>query len=76
MTKAQAESEATKLNATHPERQQWEWKALERAKGEWVIVRGPRRRIDPVTATTEAASKPPEPDAPWAGPIGDLPGYR
>jgi len=72
----EAEAEAKRLNATHPDRERWEWKALRRKDSAWVIVRGPRRRIDPLKATTEAAPNPAQPDDPWTGPLGDLPGYR
>jgi hypothetical protein len=76
MEQADAEAEATRLNETHPQRDRWEWKPLPRGASDWVVVKGPRRRIDPVKATTEAAPKPPQPDDPWTGPVGDLPGYR
>jgi hypothetical protein len=77
MNQIDAEAEASQLNATHPERERWEWKALRRAASDWAVVKGPRRtRIDPVKATTEAAPKPAQPDDPWAGPVGNLPGYR
>ncbi|HEX4735018.1 MAG TPA: hypothetical protein VH247_11425, partial [Thermoleophilaceae bacterium] len=64
------------LNASHPDRDRFEWRALQRGAAAWVVVKGPRRRIDPLTATTEAAEKPAQPDEPWSGPVGDLPGYR
>ena len=74
---AEAEAEADQLNGTHPERDQWEWKALPRESEEWAIVRvARRRRVEPTTATSEAVPKPPQPNDPWTGPLDDLPGYR
>jgi hypothetical protein len=77
MDRRRAETKAEERNRDHPEREQWEWRAVPRGGDAWAIVRTPRRpRVDPLTTTTEPAPKPPQPDEPWSGPIGQLPGYR
>ena len=77
MEEARARVAAHRLNAAHPERETWEWKALPGRDSDWAVVRVPRRTpVEPVTATSEAVPKPPQPDDPWIGPLYDLPGYR
>jgi hypothetical protein len=73
----QAESEAARLNNEHPDRERFEWVALARDAETWAVAKSPRRaRVDPLKATTEAVPKPPQPEDPNFGPLGDLPGYR
>jgi hypothetical protein len=44
------------------------------APGKWAVVRMARRpAIDPLKATTAAVPKPPHPEPPTFGPMGDLP---
>ncbi len=66
VTRDQAEAEARRLGAEHPERDRFHWIARE-AEGEWQVVRvkAPAgRRIDPLKTTAETKPKPPEPDDP------------
>ena len=77
MNKSDAKAEATRLNREHLDRDRFEWVAFARDAATWVVVKNPRRaRVDPLKATTEAAPKPPQAEAPSFGPLGDLPGYR
>jgi hypothetical protein len=77
MDQRQAESEAARLNGEHPDRERFEWVPLRTGGETWAVVKSPRRaRVDPLKATTEAAPKPPQPEDPSFGPLGDLPGYR
>jgi hypothetical protein len=77
MEQRQAHAHAAWLNLEHPDREYFEWVAMGQAPGRWAVVRVARRkRVDPVKATTAAVPKPPYPDAPSSGPLGDLPGYR
>jgi hypothetical protein len=72
---AEAEREAAKLNAEHPERDRFEWVAFPHKNGSWTLVKTPRRkRVDPLKATTQAKPKPPEPDDP-RGPLRGVSGY-
>jgi hypothetical protein len=74
MDQRQASAHATWLNLEHPDRAHFEWVALARTPGKWAVVRMVRRkRVDPLKATTEAVPKPPYPDHPSSGPLGDLP---
>jgi hypothetical protein len=66
VTRDDAEREAQRLNAEHPERLSHRWLAREH-DGEWQVIRvplPPGARIDPLKATTEAKPKPPQPDDP------------
>jgi hypothetical protein len=73
----QAQSEATRLNSEHPDRDKFRWVALARGAETWAVVKSARRsRVDPLKATTEAVPKPPQPEDPNFGPISNLPGYR
>jgi hypothetical protein len=72
-----AKAEADRLNREHLDRGRFEWVAFARDSATWVVVKNPKRaRVDPLKATTEAAPKPPQPEDPSFGPLGDLPGYR
>jgi hypothetical protein len=76
MDETAARAEAKRLNHEHPERETYEWVALARAAGQWAVIKTARRkRVDPLTATTEAAPKPPHPEDPRRGGLRDLPGY-
>jgi hypothetical protein len=71
-----ARRQAERLNETHPQRARFQWLALARGSGIWAVVRAPRaERVDPLTATTEAKPKPPEPDDPRTGPLRGIPPY-
>jgi len=66
MSREEAEAEAGRLSAEHPERDRHHWLARER-DGDWEVVRiplPPGQRIDPLKATVETKPKPPEPDDP------------
>jgi hypothetical protein len=74
---AAAEAKAGRLNAEHPERERFRWVAFPHKNGAWTVIKTPRsKRVDPLTATTEAKPKPREQEPPWGGPVTDLPGYR
>jgi hypothetical protein len=77
MDQREATAQAAWLNLQHPDRELFEWVALAQTPASWAVVRMARRkRVDPLKATTEAVPKPPYPDNPSSGPLGDLPGYR
>jgi hypothetical protein len=67
VTRGEAVAEAERLNRAHPERERYQWTALPSRKRGWSVVRIPKpraARIQPLTATTEAKPKPPQPDDP------------
>jgi len=69
-------AEAERLNASHPDRERFEWVVLPREEGAWAVVKAPRgKRIDPLKATTEAKPKPPEADDPRPAIFRNLPPY-
>jgi hypothetical protein len=73
----EAAAQAGWLNLEHPDRAAFEWVTLPSGPDKWVVVKTIRRkRVDPMKPTTEAAPRPPQPQEPWSGPLGDLPGYR
>jgi hypothetical protein len=75
MHQAQAEAEAGRLNEEHPDRQRFQWVAFPDKSGLWAVVRTLRsKRVDPLTATTEAKPKPPEAEDP-RGPLRGISGY-
>jgi hypothetical protein len=70
----QASAHAAWLNLEHPDRAYFEWVAMGQAPGKWAVVRMARRkRVDPLKTTTAAVPKPPHPEPPTAGPMGELP---
>lgn len=77
MNQREATAQAARLNLEHHDREYFEWVALADRPGNWAVIRMVRRkRVDPLKATTAAVPKPPHPDDPSFGPLGDLPGYR
>ena len=67
MTRDEAEAEARRLAAEHPERATHQWFPKAEGDGGWVVVRveaPPGTRIDPLTAEIRADEKPPTPDDP------------
>jgi hypothetical protein len=80
MTRAEAEQQATTLNAEHPERGVYRWMAREGEDG-WQVARitvPGGVRIDPLHAAVESRPRPDAPDTrpihnqnvggPWIGP--------
>jgi hypothetical protein len=66
MTKAEAEQERDRLTREHPDRATHRWMTRADA-GDWSVVKvgiPPTRRVDPLKATTEAKSKPPQAEDP------------
>jgi hypothetical protein len=67
MDRAQAEQEAKRLAAEHPDRETHRWVAREQPGDGWEVVKvkmPPGMRVDPLKTTAEAKPKPPEPDDP------------
>ena len=66
MSREEAELRAADFNREHPDRSSARWIARER-DGAWEVARislPPGMKIDPVTETTEAKPKPPQPGDP------------
>ena len=67
MTREEAQRESERLSREHADRETHHWFPREGAGGVWSVVKvaqAPNRRVDPLTATTEAKPKPPQADDP------------
>jgi hypothetical protein len=67
VTREEAQSEAQRLAAEHPDRATHRWLAREDADGSWSVAKvtlPPGLRADPLKETVEAKPEPPQPDDP------------
>ena len=77
VTRDEAEREARRLAAEHPDRETHRWIPREEADGSFVVAKlkmPPGMRVNPLKATVETKPKPPQPDDPRSASVRNVPG--